>query len=342
MSTYVGYLGQLVNAAVGVPFGAGQFMSGLHVIWIMLAAGLVRKPGAASLTGLLKGMVEFLIGSTHGIVIVLVSLTQGLLVDGWLTAARHRSSLFLYCLAGGTASASNVVVFQLLYFSGVPLAFLLLLVVLAFSSGIIFAGYFGKATIDLLAEARVARLVPPPQTSRLGHPPLSPPPPSHSSTSLSDTVRHRVNLFRLSAVLFLIALAMGAGLYAVAIWRPALDPSSCDVEGMVARPYRFTYAAFAYAEITIEAELVGTATHIPAQNYTGIPLSVILSYAQPDSNATTLLVVASDGYTAIFSLEEVMSDEGVILTLEQEGLRLVARGYPGAYWVERVIRLVVS
>ncbi|WP_461368985.1 ECF transporter S component, partial [Candidatus Darwinibacter acetoxidans] len=60
LSTYVGYLGNLLNRLFGVPFGAGQFVAGLHVFWIILAAGLVRRPGAATIVGLLKGVVELL------------------------------------------------------------------------------------------------------------------------------------------------------------------------------------------------------------------------------------------------------------------------------------------
>ena len=55
MSTYVGYLGNLLNRIFGVPFGAGQFVSGLHIFWFILIAGLVRRPGAATAAGLLKG-----------------------------------------------------------------------------------------------------------------------------------------------------------------------------------------------------------------------------------------------------------------------------------------------
>ena len=36
LSTFVGYLGNLVNLALGVPFGAGQFMAGLHVFWLVV------------------------------------------------------------------------------------------------------------------------------------------------------------------------------------------------------------------------------------------------------------------------------------------------------------------
>ncbi|MFW9986407.1 MAG: ECF transporter S component, partial [Candidatus Odinarchaeota archaeon] len=48
LSTFVGYLGLLLNTAIGTPFGAGQFLSGLHVFWIILAAGLIRKVWVAT------------------------------------------------------------------------------------------------------------------------------------------------------------------------------------------------------------------------------------------------------------------------------------------------------
>jgi energy-coupling factor transport system substrate-specific component len=77
LSTFVGYLGNLVNLALGVPFGAGQFIAGLHVFWLVLIQAIIRKRGAGTFGGLLKGIVELFTGSTHGIVIVLVSLVQG-------------------------------------------------------------------------------------------------------------------------------------------------------------------------------------------------------------------------------------------------------------------------
>ncbi|HPQ02845.1 MAG TPA: ECF transporter S component, partial [Bacillota bacterium] len=64
LSTYVGYLGNLMNKAFGVPFGAGQWMAGLHVFWFVFARAIVGRTGAASLTGILKGIVEMFAGST--------------------------------------------------------------------------------------------------------------------------------------------------------------------------------------------------------------------------------------------------------------------------------------
>jgi energy-coupling factor transport system substrate-specific component len=317
-------MGLLLNTAIGTPFGAGQFLSGLHVFWIILAAGLLRKPGVATATGLLKGFVEFFTGSSHGLVIVLVSLIQGVIVDIGFTAMKQRDAMPLYAIIGGFSAASNVIAFQLLFFSGAPLVFLLLLVILAFCSGIIFAGYFGHATTQLVVVSGIYRVA--------SQTPQKP---------LSHSVGHRLGPYRLSALVFLIFIAIGASLYAVFVWRPVIDPYSCDITGSVVTPYRFSYSTFALHEVTVEAELVGSVTHIPTQNYTGIPLPVILAQAQPLNAATTLQVIASDGYYAVFQLNEVLNNSEVILIIGN-GLRLVAKDFPGEYWVQKVTSLVIS
>lgn len=324
LSTFVGYLGLLLNTTLGTPFGAGQFLSGLHVFWIILAAGLIRKPGVATATGFLKGFVELFTGSTHGLVIILVSLIQGIIVDIGFYAIRQRDSLPLYCIIGGFAATSNVLVFQLFYFSGAPFIFLLLLILLAFSSGIIFAGYFGNATTNLVLSSRIIR-------SPNNGPPQIP------RTSLW----RRVGPYRLSGLLFLIGLAFGASLYGVFVWRPVIDPLSCEVVGQVAQPFQFSYLSFVDQEVTIEAELIGVVTHLPLQNYTGVPLSLILSEAQPLGSANTLYVIASDGYSVSLILSEILSDSEIILIID-DGLRLVAKNYPGEYWVQKVVSLVIT
>ncbi len=322
LSTFVGYIGQLFNAAVGTPFGAGQFLSGLHVFWIILAAGLIRKTGAATATGFLKGFVEFFTGSTHGIIVVLVSLFQGLIIDIGFYAIKQQDSLPLWTIIGGFATASNVIVFQLFFFSGAPLIFLALLVILAFTSGIIFAGYFGHATTLLVLESRIY----------------------HSAATMNTITPkspwRRLGPYRLSALIFLIVIAFGASLYAVFVWRPVLDPLSCEVVGQVSHPFRFSYLSYSGQEVTIEAELIGSVTYLPPQNYTGIPLTVILADAQPVTSATTLQVISADGYRAAFNLTTVLSDCEIILVID-DGLRLVAKNYPGWFWVQKVVSLVI-
>ncbi|MFX1510348.1 MAG: ECF transporter S component [Promethearchaeota archaeon] len=324
LSTFVGYLGLLLNTAIGTPFGAGQFLSGLHVFWIILAMGLIRKTGAATATGLLKGFVELFTGSAHGLIVVLVSLIQGIIIDVGFYAIGQRDSLAMWAIIGGFASASNVVVFQLFFFSGAPLIFLALLLILAFSSGIIFSGYFGHATTKLVLESSIYR------SSING-----------LREKTKGSIWQRLGPYRLSALIFLIVITFGVSLYAVFVWRPAIDPLSCDVVGQVAQPFRFSYFAYVDQEVTFEAQLIGSVTQLPPQNYTGIPLALILADAQPYNSSNTLQVLASDGYSATFSLDDILNDEEIILVVE-DGLRLVAKNFPGWYWVEKVVSLVIS
>jgi len=157
LSTYVGYLGNLMNHIVGVPFGAGQFMAGLHVLWIILAIGITKKKGAGTVTGALKGVVELFTGSTHGIVIVVVSLMQGVVADMVLFSdkAKDRRDYVSYSAAGGLSAAVNVIVFQALFFAGVPLILILVLCMLACASGMIFGGWLSVEMLEALEEAGV-------------------------------------------------------------------------------------------------------------------------------------------------------------------------------------------
>jgi ABC-type thiamin/hydroxymethylpyrimidine transport system permease subunit len=326
MSTYVGYLGNLLNRVFGVPFGAGQFVSGLHVFWIILAAGIVRRPGAATATGLLKGVVELLTGSTHGLVIVLVSLVQGLLVDLVLLLLR-RHNLWSYALAGGVAAASNVFVFQILYFSGAPLAYILFISGLAFISGILFAGFFGRNVLEVIAEARPFRMgvaVPgPPAAARGGKAP---------SLKLNFVITG----------LLVLALSAGAVYYFAVIFDPPWKGPGFSVEGAVERAGTFQLSHFSSHETTITAELIGQVTYVPPREYTGIPVKAILAESRPQPGATTLSVLASDGYQADFPLEDVLGDGEMVLILEDGNLRLIAGNYPGGHWVKLVTRLIVK
>jgi energy-coupling factor transport system substrate-specific component len=166
---------------------------------------------------------------------------------------------------------------------------------------------------------------------------------SSASTTIKSqgSVWRRLGPYRLSALVFLIAIAFSASLYAVFVWRPVLDPYSCEVVGQVAQPLRFSYFSYSDQEVTFEAQLIGSVTQLPPQNYTGIQLVTILDDANPLDSATTLLVVSSDGYSATFTLEEVQSDDKIILVME-DGLRLVAKNYPGWFWVQKVVSIVIT
>lgn len=332
MSTYVGYLGNLLNRVFGVPFGAGQFVSGLHVFWIILAAGLVRKPGAATAAGLLKGVIEVLTGSSHGVSIILVSLVQGLLVDMVLLVVR-RHSLAGYMLAGGVAAASNVFVFQLLYFSGAPMAYIFFIALLAFISGILLAGSFGHSVLEIVMQARPFRIA----AAAGGAAP--------AAATATGVARQGIGLPRFKLVLTVLLVVVftgGALYYFAAVFEPPWVGPRCRVEGLVEKPLSFQLARFQEYETTITAELVGEITYIPPREYTGIPVYIILQQAGPLPGAETLVVTATDGYMVEFALREVLADKQMVLINENDTLRLIAGNYPGGHWVKMVNGMIVK
>lgn len=166
----VSWVGAGLRAITGMPGGL-QFLAGIHVLWLVLAVGLIRKPGAATLTGVLKGAVELLSGNPHGLLVLLMSGLGGLAVDlVWLLTGR-RDRLITYALAGGFGAASNLLVFKLIYSLPSNRAVSLglgALTVVAFASGAVLAGLLGWSLMDALRRAGVAGTQAPAQTGTPG------------------------------------------------------------------------------------------------------------------------------------------------------------------------------
>jgi len=318
LSTYVGYLGNLVNRMLGVPFGAGQFMAGLHVFWIVIAYGIIKKTGAGTITGILKGVVELLTGSTHGIVIVIVSAIQGAVYDAGMFGVKNKDNLPASYLSAGAAAASNVFVFQLLYLAAVPIEYIFLISILAFSSGIIFGGYFARATLDHLIRSNV---VPEPKKVKV--------------------TRRRIYPNQVIALLFVGLFTVGAVYYFANVYT-WLDEDGCRVIGDVDHPYTYKSTDFEDQEKTVSAELKGSYTYVAPKNYTGVPLSEIISRAGPKNETSKVIITGRDGYEADFSLSEIMNNDDILLIKEENGFRVVSPVHDGAYWVEQVVKIKVS
>jgi ABC-type thiamin/hydroxymethylpyrimidine transport system permease subunit len=330
LSTFVGYLGNLINISLGVPFGAGQFMAGLHVFWIVLMRVLVPKNGVGTMGGLLKGTVEMFTGSTHGIVVVIVSIVQGVIIDtaGILTRNNqdlNGNSRVIWWLFAGISSASNVIMFQLFYFAGAPDIYILVISLLAFCSGVIFAGFFAWETLEFLNDTGII------QDRFYSTRPELP-------EKRKKFVFYRRNFPAVALILFMI---VGVTYY-VGVVRPLItNPYSCDVIGLVEIPYTFNIDTYSGTIVTIEAELIGAYTHLPAANYTGVLLNVILQQANPLPEAAGLRVMARDGYQVEFNLNDVMNDDRLLLTENDDGLWLIAAEYDGSFWVRQVFTLQI-
>jgi energy-coupling factor transport system substrate-specific component len=328
LSTFVGYLGNLINLALGVPFGAGQFMAGLHVFWLVLIRAIVSKHGVGTAGGLLKGMIELFTGSTHGIVILFVSLVQGVVIDiGALLAGNNEtpseSSSIVWWIAAGLSSAINVIVFQIFYFTGAPFLYIFVITCLAFCSGIIFAGYFAWETLTFLDDAGTI---------------------SFFRRKKSDVQKYKprnITYRNIPAIIFILFLAVGTLYYTTSVASVFADPNTCEVKGLVNNPYSFTLVDFTGDETTIEAELIGAYTHLPAANYTGPLLSTILARANLQEDATGVQIIARDGYSISLDLSAVMTDSHLLLTLSDDGFWLIAGNYDGSMWVRQVVVLQV-
>ena len=94
--------------------------------------------------------------------------------------------------------------------------------------------------------------------------------------------------------------------------------------------------------VTVTTELRGSSTYIPPQEYTGVPLSIVLRDAKPEEGAQQARVIADDGYEACLDdLSSLLEDQRVLLSLDEGRLRLIAPGYDGSYWVRQVTRIVI-
>ena len=322
LSSYVGYLGNLLNRVLGVPFGAGQFMAGLHVLWFLVILGITGKPGAGTLAGILKGVGELVMGSTHGAVIVLVSAVQGIIADAvWLLLWRLGMPLLTYTVAGALAAASNVLVFQILFVSGATFGYIALMCFFAAISGVLFGGYLAFGIVESLRGTRLGG-----RAAATGGRPAG-----------------RRGKARLVVVLLLcVALGAGALYYYGFVFQPPWAGPGCRVEGLVDQPYVFRYSPGDDRVTTINAELRGKVTYVAPRDYTGVPVGELLSVAGPRSGAGRVRVIAADGYEVEFALAEMLGRNDILLGPEGDALRLVAPGYEGGYWVRQVSRLVVE
>jgi hypothetical protein len=203
--------------------------------------------------------------------------------------------------------------------------YIVVISLLAFCSGVIFAGFFAWETLEFLNDAGVI------QDRFLSMR-------NEIPEKGKKSVLYRRNIPAVALILFM-AISVT---YYVGFVRPLItDPNSCDVVGLVENHYSFNIETYSGTTVTVEAELIGAYTHIPPTNYTGVLLNIILQQANPLPEATGLRVMARDGYQVEFDLNDVMSDDRLLLTSNTDGLWLIAAEYDGSLWVRQVFALQV-
>jgi len=140
ISVPISYAGNLLNAVPILPFGTPQLLSGIHVLWLLLARLLTKKTGMATLTGAVKGLVELSLFSYHGIQILPISIVEGIVAD-LVISLLGRESPAKIAVAGGLSASSNVLVLWLLLLQSLPISLIAFMFFLSLASGIL-VGYF--------------------------------------------------------------------------------------------------------------------------------------------------------------------------------------------------------
>lgn len=285
-STYINALSDAVHAILGFP-GATQWAAGLHVIWIVLSVAITGKPGTGTLTGILKGSVELMSGNSHGVIILLVDVVAGLLVDFGFLLFRNKRSLLPYLVAGGLASGSNVLVFQI--FATLPenivaASAILILFLVAFVSGLVFSGLVPYLVFNALVKAGVVRVTEhPPKTRKIGW-------------------------------YILLAVVILASLLAVFLRISLTGPAQIEITGDVSNAYAFPATELSLEKVSRQMEYNGVLTE-----YAGYPVKDVIAYAQPSESSDTLLIEASDGYAFLISFEELETNPNLLVVQNGKG-----------------------
>ena len=122
-----------------LPFGTGQILAGLHLI---MTALYIKKPGAAVMTGALKGLAEPVFLSYHVLPVIVMSALQGAIIDLVLYVMGYGTTAIL--LGCGLSASSNMVFIQFFLGKPFPLRVYVFMYVLSFTLGAIFGGYSGE------------------------------------------------------------------------------------------------------------------------------------------------------------------------------------------------------
>ncbi len=141
-------------------FGAQIGQEALFGFWLaagVLAAYVVRRPGAALTGEFLAALAEVLFGAVAGTPLLITGVMQGLGAELVFGARRWRDfSVVTVMIAGGVAALVALPWnwFRLGYFE-LDAGFLLLLAIVRMVSGLVLGGLFPKMLGDVLADTGV-------------------------------------------------------------------------------------------------------------------------------------------------------------------------------------------
>jgi energy-coupling factor transport system substrate-specific component len=155
MSVPLGYLGNALKAIPILPFGTGQILSGVHILWLLLVRLLTRRAGSAVFAGALKGLIELSLFSFHGIQVLPIALAEGILIE-LVMSVPGKANQVKSAVAGGLSASSNVLILWLLLLQNLSIYVIGFMWLLALTSGAIvgtFSWYLSKRVQQVVGIA---------------------------------------------------------------------------------------------------------------------------------------------------------------------------------------------
>jgi len=130
-------LAHMITGPLFIP--GGVIAGGFYMMWIVMGAALVKKPGTATLIALVQAVVVMAAGffGTHGFMSLFTYILPGISVDLVLLAVKHRGCCLSCCFAAGiAANISGTLLVNLVFFRLPLIPLVLSLAVASLSGGI--------------------------------------------------------------------------------------------------------------------------------------------------------------------------------------------------------------
>jgi energy-coupling factor transport system permease protein len=130
---------------------------GFWFIVSIIAAAIIRKPGAALFSEVLAAVVQVMLGSPAGLLLLLTGLVQGAGAEAVFAATRWRKYTLPVLMAAGVGAAVFSFVYTWIRFDYGALAPALLLVMFALrcASGALLGGLLGHVIVEALYKTGV-------------------------------------------------------------------------------------------------------------------------------------------------------------------------------------------
>ncbi|MGB3346206.1 MAG: ECF transporter S component [Candidatus Humimicrobiia bacterium] len=135
---------------------AGIPLTGLYVLWLVITRLLIRKTGAATLCGLIQGIIEWQFGNPFGPLAILFAGVEGFLIDVVFVFFKERFTLFCSLIGGGLAILFADAIFFYVRKMTSPYE-LLVGGIVAIISGIILAGLLGWIIVRALYNTGIIK-----------------------------------------------------------------------------------------------------------------------------------------------------------------------------------------